>query len=370
MKTLLAILLLAPIAFAQAQNDTTVSPQVQPDRHVTFRIRAPKASEVTINGDWMPPRTQEKLSKDESGVWSITLGPLEPGIAIYNFVVDGVAIPDPVNPKMKLRARTSASLVEVPGDGTELWLPHDVPHGLVELNYIPSKALGGQTREVRVYTPPAYHQDASKTYPILYLLHGSNDTAAGWTDVGRAHYILDNLIAQKKAVPMIIVMPWGHAVPFGEPQQNNTKLFEQFLLEDAMQMIEKNYRVAPGRENRAIVGLSMGGGQAIQIGLGHLELFSAVGSFSGAIPGDFATRFKTLLDDPQGTNQKLHLFFIACGRQDGLFPRSRQLADTLEANHINHVFAPSEGLHNYAVWRLYLSKVAPMLFQADQQKTQ
>jgi enterochelin esterase-like enzyme len=336
MKALLAILLLAPMALAQAQNDAAVSPQVQPDRRVTFRIRAPKASEVTLNGDWMPPRTQEKLSKDQSGVWSVTLGPLEPGIAIYNFVVDGLAIADPVNPRLKLRARTSASLVEVPGDGTELWQPHDVPHGLVELNYIPSKALGGQTREVRVYTPPGYHQDSAKKYPILYLFHGSNDTAAGWTDVGRAHYILDN-----------------------------TRLFEQFLLEDAMPLIENSYRVASGRDNRAVVGLSMGGGQAIQIGLSHLELFSAVGSFSGAVPGDFNTRFKALLDDPKATNQKLHLFFIACGRQDSLFSRSKQLADTLEAHQINHVFAPSEGLHNYAVWRLYLGEVAPMLFKHE-----
>jgi enterochelin esterase-like enzyme len=365
MKALLAILLLAPMALAQAQNDAAVSPQVQPDRRVTFRIRAPKASEVTLNGDWMPPRTQEKLSKDQSGVWSVTLGPLEPGIAIYNFVVDGLAIADPVNPRLKLRARTSASLVEVPGDGTELWQPHDVPHGLVELNYIPSKALGGQTREVRVYTPPGYHQDSAKKYPILYLFHGSNDTAAGWTDVGRAHYILDNLIAQKKAAPMIVVMPWGHAVPFGGPQQDNTRLFEQFLLEDAMPLIENSYRVASGRDNRAVVGLSMGGGQAIQIGLSHLELFSAVGSFSGAVPGDFNTRFKALLDDPKATNQKLHLFFIACGRQDSLFSRSKQLADTLEAHQINHVFAPSEGLHNYAVWRLYLGEVAPMLFKHE-----
>lgn len=363
MKILSIVFLMAATAAAQTTMDGTVSPEVHADRKVTFRIRAPKASEVTINGDWMPPRTQEKLSKDEKGVWSIMLGPLEPGIAIYNFTLDGVAIADPVNPRMKLRARTSASLVEVPGDGSELWQPHDVPHGQVRLNYIPSKVLEGQTREVRVYAPPDYDRDASRKYPVLYLLHGSNDTAAGWTDVGRAHYILDNLIAQRKAVPMIIVMPWGHAVPFGGAQGNNTKLFEQYLLQDVIPAIEKDYRTIPDRKHRAIVGLSMGGGQAIQIGLAHLDLFSAVGSFSGAVPGDFATRFKTLLDDPQGTNQKLSLFFIACGRQDSLFPRSQQLADTLEAHQIHHVFKPSEGLHNYAVWRLYLGQVAPMLFR-------
>jgi enterochelin esterase family protein len=288
---------------------------------------------------------------------------LAPGIAIYNFNIDGLAVADPVNPRMKLRARTSASLVEVPGDGTELWNPGSVPHGRVELVYVPSKALPGETREVRVYTPPGYDQDPARKYPVLYLFHGNNDTAAGWTDVGRAHYILDNLIAQQKAVPMLIVMPWGHASPFGGPQGNNTRLFEQFLLDDVIPTVDKTYRTAAGRESRAIAGLSMGGGQAIQIGLGHLDLFSHVGAFSAAVPGDFATRFRPLLDDPDGTNAKLKLFFIACGRQDNLFARSRQLDETLTAHRIRHTFSPSEGLHNYAVWRLYLAQIAPLLFR-------
>src|SRR5262249_2269035 len=163
-------------------------------------------------------------------------------------------------------------------------------------------------------------------------LHGSNDTAAGWTDVGRAHFILDNLIAQKKAVPMLVVMPWGHAAPFGGPPAGNNRLVERFLLDDAIPAGEKTYRIAPGRENRAIAGLSMGGGQAIQIGLGHLDQFSHVGAFSAAVPGDFAARFKSLLDDADGTNAKLKLFFIACGRQDGLFARSRQLDESLTAH--------------------------------------
>src|SRR5207245_874256 len=183
-----------------------------------------------------------------------------------------------------------------------------------------------------------------RTYPVLYLLHGSNDTAAGWTDVGRAHFILDNLIAQKKAAPMLVAMPWGHAVPFGGPQADNNRVFERFLLDDAMPAVEKAYRVAAGRENRAIAGLSMGGGQAIQIGLGRLDLFSQVAAFSAAVPGDFAARFKPLLDDPDGTNARLKLFFIACGRQDGLFARSRQLDETLTAHRVRHEFRPSEGL--------------------------
>jgi enterochelin esterase family protein len=361
--SLTILLVSSAVALGQPPRGGPVSPEVHADRRVTFRVTAPRAAEVTLTADWLPSGKTERLAKDDRGVWSVTVGPLEPGIAIYNFNIDGLAVPDPVNPMVKLRARTSASLVEVPGDGTEVWLPGTVPHGRVELVFIPSQALPGQTREVRVYTPPGYDQDSARKYPVLYLLHGSNDTAAGWTDVGRAHYILDNLIAQKKAVPMLVVMPWGHAVPFGGPQGDNNRLFERFLLDDAMPAVEKTYRVAAGRENRAIAGLSMGGGQAIQIGLGHLDLFSQVGAFSAAVPGDFAARFKSLLDDPDGTNARLKLFFITCGRQDGMFARSRQLDETLTAHRIRHEFRPSEGLHNYVVWRLYLSQLAPMLFR-------
>src|SRR5262245_8121150 len=232
-------LLLASQASGQPRPAGVVSPEVHPDRRVTFRVSAPKAAVVTLTADWLAAGTTEKLTKDDRGVWSVTVGPLAPGVAIYNFNIDGLAVADPVNPRVKLRARTSASLVEVPGDGTELWQPGAVPHGRVELVYVPSQALAGQTREVRVYTPPGYDRDSARRYPVLYLLHGSNDTAAGWTDVGRAHFILDNLIAQGKAVPMLIVMPWGHAAPFGGPQGDNTRLFERFLLDDALPAVEK-----------------------------------------------------------------------------------------------------------------------------------
>ncbi|HEY2908637.1 MAG TPA: alpha/beta hydrolase-fold protein, partial [Gemmataceae bacterium] len=196
----------------------------------------------------------------------------------------------------------------------------------------------------------------------LYLFHGSNDPAAGWTDVGRANYILDNLIAQKKAVPMLVVMPFGHALPFGGPG-DNTKVFEQHLLEDVIPTVEKMYRTAAGRENRAIVGLSMGGGQALTIGLSHLDLFSHVGAFSSAIPSNFSTRFKALLDDPAGTNAKLKVLFVACGKQDGAFARSQQLDKILTDHKIGHTFYPTEGRHNFAVWRHYLGQIVPMLFR-------
>jgi enterochelin esterase-like enzyme len=359
----LAISISSSISFAQSRPPAVRSPEVQADRQVTFRILAPETKAVTINGDWMAPATQTPLVKDDHGVWSVTLGPLASGISIYNFTVDGLAIADPVNPKMKLRARTSASLLEVPGDGTELWEIQNVPHGKVEINYIRSPALENQTREVRVYTPPGYDANGSTKYPVLYLLHGNNDTAAGWTEVGRANMILDNLIAQKKAVPMIIVMPWGHATPYGEAQGNNTALFEKYLLDDLIPAIDKTYRTLADREHRALVGLSMGGGQALTIGLTHFDTFSALGAYSAAVPADFETRFKAFLDDPAGANAKLKVFWIGCGKADTAFPRSEKLAAALKAHQINHTFRPSEGYHNYANWRLYLGETLPTLFR-------
>jgi enterochelin esterase family protein len=366
MKAFISFLLLASAAaFAQAPRmGSPVSPEVHPDRRVTFRVRAPKASEVSLFGDWMTPNTPQAMTRDEQGVWSTTTGPLESGLAIYTFTVDGVTTPDPVNPRIKLRARTSASLVDVPGRPPELWEARDVAHGAVEVNWEKSKVTG-DTRAYYVYTPPGYNPGRSTRYPVLYLLHGNNDTAAGWTDVGKANFILDNLLAEKMAVPMIIVMPWGHAVPYSGSQSNNTSTFERYLIGEVIPQVENKYRVARGPENRAIVGLSMGGGHALQIGLSHLELFSAVGTFSSAVPGNFESRFKALLDDPEGTNRKLKLFWIGCGRQDPGFERNQRLSELLTACKVRNTFHASEGLHNFAVWRRYLVEVAPLLFRKD-----
>ena len=349
-----------------AVNDTLQSPEVSSDHHVTFRIFAPKASEVTLTGDWLGATPAPKLSKDERGVWSVTLGPLEPSIYIYSFNVDGVAIPDPVNPRIKLRARTSASMVEVKDDTPAFWEPRDVPHGAVEINWEKSRAIAGETRAIWIYTPPDYAK-TTRRYPVLYLLHGSNDTAAGWTMAGNANFVLDNLLAGGKALPMIVVMPFGHATPFGvrAPQGGitNDALFEHYLLQDVIPTVEARYRVSPGRENRAIAGLSMGGGQSLRIGLGHLDLFSAVASFSGAVPADFETRCAALLHDSKGTNQKLKTLWIGCGQQDSLFPRSKNLSELLTKNQVKHTFYPIDGVHNFTVWRKDLAEYVPLLFR-------
>jgi enterochelin esterase family protein len=368
----MAVLLLPAGTVAQTTRrepsigESLKSPEVSPNHQVTFRIFAPKASEVTLTGDWLGTAPPPKLTKDERGVWSVTLGPFEPSIYIYSFTVDGGAIPDPVNPRIKLRARTSASLLEVKDDTPSFWEAHDVPHGTVEINWEKSKVIGGETRAIWIYTPPGYAQNTQR-FPVLYLLHGSNDTAAGWTMAGNANFVLDNLLADKKARPMILVMPFGHATEFGVPVPQggitNDALFEDYLLKDVIPTVEARYRVVPGRENRAIAGLSMGGGQSLRIGLGHLDLFNAVASFSGAIPADFETRFAGLLKDSQGTNERLKTLWIGCGQQDSLFPRSKNLADLLTKYQVRHVFHPTDGVHNYTVWRKYLAEYAPLLFR-------
>jgi len=357
--------LLIPAACLQAQPPANVvSPELLPEHRATLRIREPKAAEVTLTADWIPAGTSEKLTKDDAGVWSVTVGPLEPGLYIYSFTVDGTAMADPVNPRIKLRARTSASLLEIPADPPALWQQRDVPHGAVEINWEKAKAISGETRAIWIYTPPGYEK-GSRRYPVLYLLHGSNDTAAGWTMVGGANFILDNLIAEKQAAPMIVAMPFGHALPFGAVRgpRSNDRVFEDYLLQDVLPLVEAKYRVAPGRASRAIAGLSMGGGQSLAIGFDHLDLFSAIGAFSAAVPADFETRYADALKHSAETNAKLKLLWFGCGKQDSLFPRSQKLAELFDAHQIKHTFRAIDGFHTYAVWRKFLAEMAPLLFR-------
>ena len=371
-----ACVLLAATAFAQPPQPTPasprgttpvratsiVSPEVAADRRVTFRILAPSANKVSVLGQW-DNNVPHDLTKDANGVWSVTLGPIEPNYWIYNFNLDGVEMSDPVNPIVKLRMRTSASMVNIPGDPPTTWdVRTDVPHGSLDINWHNSKVTG-DARYFYVYTPPGYDPAGSTKYPVFYLLHGNNGLPSDWTAAGRANFMADNLIAAKKIVPMIIVMPWGHAVPIGGPQAQNNETFDRYLTQEVIPLVESKYRVVADRANRAIMGLSMGGGQAIRVGLAHLDLFASVGGYSAATIGDFDTRFKAILDDAGGTNAKLKLLWIGCGKQDSLFASSQRMSASLTAAKIRHTFFEMEGVHNYVVWRRCFEETVPLLFR-------
>lgn len=355
---------LSSLAFGQPRS-ALVSPELHADQRVTFRIAAPKATEVTLTTDWLA--AAQKLEKGPDGTWSLTVGPLAPSSYIYSFNVDGVAIPDPINPRIKLRARTSASIFEVPAASPALDEIRDVPHGAVEINWHKSAVLGGETRSVWIYTPPGYAADTARRYPVLYLLHGNNDRPPGWIDVGNLHAISDNLLAEKKAVPMLIVMTFGHALPFGqrgEGTRTNTTVFADYLLKDVIPMVEAKYRVAPGREQRAIGGFSMGAEQSLHIFFHHLDRFSSVAAMAPSGYRALATAHADLLADAPGTNAKIGLLWIGCGRGDAShITGSQQLSDTLTARQIRHTWRPVEGVHNYAFVRGQLLEFLPLLFR-------
>jgi enterochelin esterase-like enzyme len=354
----------APTSSAQAAPrapNNLVSPEVAADRRVTFRMFAPNATKVAVTGQW-DYKTHD-MTKDDRGVWSVTLGPIDPSYWIYNFVVDGVPIADPINPDVKLRMRTSASLMLVPGETKAIWEARtDIPHGAVDINWHNSKVTN-DTRAFYVYTPPGYAPTGTDRFPVLYLLHGNNGTAADWTSAGRAHFMADALIAAKKMPPMIIVMPSGHPVPFGGPQAENDSTFDRYLTEEVIPAVDAKYRTQPGATNRAIMGLSMGGRHALKTGLSHLDLFSWVGGYSPAGIPDFDTRFKALLDDAAGTNAKLKLLWLGCGRQDSLFGAAERLNASLTKSGIRHTWAPVEGAHDYLYWRRCFEETATQLFR-------
>lgn len=347
-------------AFAQTPAPVT-SPEITPDRHVIFRLAAPNAHDVSFKSDWMP--TPTPMVRDGAGNWSITVGPLEPATYIYGFVVDGVATADPVNPQIKLRMAGSGSLVTVPGTSPGLTDARDVPHGAIEINWARSTVLG-DTQPIWVYTPPGYH-DSSSRLPVLYLMHGSNDRPAGWIDVGHLQFIADNLIAEKKMVPMVIVMPVAHALPFGAPAAENTAKFATYFEQDVLPYVEKRYRIAADRKHRAIGGMSMGGGQALHLFFEHLDQFNAVGAFSPA-PYDLEQAgHGDLLANSEATNAKIAVLWLAAGKQES--PRTiegvQSLSGKLTAHHIQHTLRLTDGAHNYALWTQNLAEFLPLLFE-------
>jgi enterochelin esterase-like enzyme len=340
--------------------------EINPDRTVTFHLRAPDATSVKLSGDFV--QGSPDMTKGDDGVWSITTGPLNPAVYNYTFVVDGIRNIDPSSPMVKLGDRSSESMFEVAGDKPAPYDIQPVPHGTVHINWYQSASLNA-LRSIYVYTPPGYEEGKAK-YPVLYLLHGSGDTEAGWVDVGRANLILDNLIAAGSAKPMIVVMPYGRPLPevmlvpsAGRGPGNADALFGTDLLQDVIPYVEKLYRVSAKPDDRGIAGLSMGGGQTLSIELTHLDTFHYIGAFSAAARGNPEEQFQGFLADGAAANKKLKLFYIACGKTDSLFPASQALSDALDKHDIKHTFVASEEGHVWRNWRNYLADLAPKLFR-------
>ncbi|MCS6952449.1 MAG: alpha/beta hydrolase-fold protein [Bryobacterales bacterium] len=363
----LTFLLAAEALWPQAP-PPVVSPEVHPDRRVTFRFRAPNAKEVLLAREGAP---RVAMQRDEQGIWSVTVGPLEPDLYGYSFVVDGVGLVDPSNPLMKPNLLNTQSMVHVPGPPSLPWELNDVPRGTVHRHFYRSQVVGDD-RDYYVYTPPGYDPAGKVRYPVLYLLHGYSDDARAWTEVGRAHVILDNLIAQGKARPMVVVMPLGYGAPeivsrSGPPLRNpelrkrNYDRFRDALLTEMIPQVERTYRVLTDRTARAIAGLSMGGAESLYIGLNALERFAWIGAFStGGLGEDFAATFPNL---DAKANAQLRLLWIGCGTEDFLLELNRKFRQWLTAKGVKHTAVETPGAHTWMVWRRYLAEFAPLLFR-------
>lgn len=357
-------------------NDTLISPRLLPDHRVQFSIYAREASSVRLNASDIPGSGRgTELTKRADGVWELVLGPLDPGAYRYQFLVDGVAVINPRSPEISESNMNVWSLVYVPG--ADFMDTRNVPHGAIaEVTYYSTSLQ--RFRRMHVYTPPNYESSQMK-YPVFYLLHGAFDCDDSWTTVGRAGFILDNLIAGKKAVPMVVVMPAGHTAPFrwGQPIAEAQKdPFQQDFVNDIMPYIEKNYRVLIDNRHRALAGLSMGGAQTLNIAFANLDKFSYIGVFSSGIFTITGRRFdgaplagstweeqhKTVLDNAE-LKQGLKLIWFATGKEDFLLETSRLTVAMLQRHGFNVVYHETDGGHTWINWRNYLYEFSQLLFR-------
>jgi enterochelin esterase family protein len=374
----------APGGPGRGRGPAVVSPEVSADGRITVRLSAPNAQQVTVSGELDgQPHT---MTKGADGIWTATIGPLPPDIYTYNFNVDGLTVLDPRNTNVKMGYGNFGpiNVVQVPGNGPQFYDVKPVPHGSVNILPYVSKTMD-LARTAWIYTPPGY--DRGRNYPVLYLLHGAGDIESGWTLIGRANNILDNLIAEGKAKPMVVVMPLGYpiqsfyagptksAAPATPPAAAATpaaaadgmtslSLFARDLLEDVMPLVEKNYKVSTRPDDRAIGGLSMGGGQTINIAFNRPELFRYVVLMSPAAGANVQQGYSKVLASPDTLNKRFKLFWMAVGKDDNLTgPGDRAFAELLTKSGVKHEFKLTEGRHEWTVWRHYLHETTPLLFR-------
>lgn len=383
--SLLALIMLPALLFSQQAlfgGADIISPEVNPDNSVTFRFQAPDAKEVKLTGDWMPAQGwtpgSEPMTKDDKGLWSLTTAPLASDLYSYSFTVDGLRNTDPNNVYMIRDVATVTNVFIVGGGKADLYKVNNVPHGTVARRWYDSPSLG-MKRRITVYTPAGYESSKQK-YPVLYLLHGMGGDEEAWINLGRTSQILDNLIAQGKAKPMIVVMPNGNVVQEAAPGESslgfkkptmqlpNTmdgKYEETF--KDIISFVEGNYNVITEKSGRAIAGLSMGGYHSLHISRFYPNMFDYVGLFSAAIMYDEKVKSKVYenLDQTllQQKNNGFKLYWIGIGKTDFLYKNNVEFRSKLDAMKFPYVYRESEGGHTWTNWRTYLSELAPQLFR-------
>jgi enterochelin esterase-like enzyme len=329
----------------------TISPEVRDDHTIVFRVKAPDAKEVLLKGSILLGLKSDKpiaFTKDENGLWSLTVGPMTPEIYYYNLVIDGVTVVDPANTYVGFAAQPGFSILVVHGEGPAWYDARDVPHGAVTRHIYHSGITDGE-REIFVYTPPGY--TPKKKYPVLYLVGGSGEDASTWSLFGRVNFIEDNLIAEGKALQMIIAMPNNQVVHRMDPKhtEKSFPLFNDEMLKEVIPFVESNYSTKADKHNRAIAGLSMGGRHAQIVGLNNLSVFGSIGILSAAESLDLNKGF---IDDP-GLNDKIDYLFLGAGTYE-TNPQARHvlLHNELVKRNIRHeYYIGSDGAHDFITWR-------------------
>jgi enterochelin esterase family protein len=365
---LLLAWVLSPFSSGAQLFQSRISPVVNPDHTVTFRLSAPQADSVRLNASF--PGGSVMMEKGADGVWSFTSKSLAPDVYAYSFAVNGVNMIDPSNPDIHRSIVPGSSLLLIPGNPPAFYEERDVPRGRVTYHHHRSTTFGDE-RGYCVYTPPDYDAKPGVRYPVLYLFHGYTDTEETWRTTGRANVILDNLIAEGKAVPMIVVMPYGY---IGVTQKSGTgevgdlidwivqvtPAWDSYIVKELLPRVEREYRVKSGPANRAVAGLSMGGEQALYVGLHNIGTFGYLGAFSSAVSTNFRAG---LLDRPEAVNKALRLFWIGCGTEDYLYHRNTEFISALDAKGIRHTDRITGGQHEWRLWREYLHEFASLLFR-------
>ncbi len=367
-----------------------ISPEVNQDNTVTFRYNAPNADTVRITGDFLPTEKMKTqwgtfdapgkalLTKDEKGIWSFTSQVLPSELYSYSFIVDGISTTDPNNPFLVRDVASVMNIFIIGGGQADIYKVNDIPHGTVAKRWYDSPGLG-MDRRITVYTPPGYESNKDK-YPVLYLLHGAGGDEEAWITLGRTAQIMDNLIAQGKVKPMIVVMPNGNVIQDAAPGEGHEGFYKpQFMVPktmdgtyeanfmDIIKFVENNYRVKSDKENRAVAGLSMGGFHTLHISRYYPNTFNYMGLFSAAIlPNQNVS--SPVYSDIDGTLKKqmdngYKVYWIGIGKDDFLYQGNTDFRKKLDDMGFKYTYRESEGGHIWRNWRIYLAEYAPLLFK-------